>query len=106
VAEELRRIRVAWDETRFLIGEPGRCVVVARRADDDWWIGGINGSHDPRTLDLPLPAGTTDRGWRVIGDGDGRDAFVVRDLPAGQASLHVELAPRGGVFARSFRAAG
>jgi alpha-glucosidase len=98
VAGELRALPVAWDETRFLVGEPGRCAVVARRRGDGWWIGGINGLDQPRTLELPLPAPP---GWRVIADGDSRDAVDVRDLPAGAGTLRVDLAPRGGVFARS-----
>ncbi|HYJ74421.1 MAG TPA: glycoside hydrolase family 97 catalytic domain-containing protein, partial [Kineosporiaceae bacterium] len=103
VAEELRRVPVVWDETRFLVGEPGRCAVVARRAGGGWWIGGINGTDGSRTLDLALPS---DAGWRVVADGGGRDAFAVRDLPAGEGRLRVELAPRGGVLARSSGTAG
>jgi len=103
VAEELRLIPVAWDESRFLVGEPGRCVVVARRQGDGWWIGGINGTDRPRALELELPVGGE---WRLIADGADRDAFDIRQLPADHTALRLDLAPRGGFLARSARARG
>ncbi len=50
----LRDAPARWDETRCLIGEPGRTVVFARRAGESWFIAGINGaSHRSRVaLDL------------------------------------------------------
>ncbi len=43
-----------WDETRCLIGEPGRLAVFARRAGNSWFIAGINGTKRvvPVKLDL------------------------------------------------------
>ncbi|MDD4032320.1 MAG: glycoside hydrolase family 97 catalytic domain-containing protein [Bacteroidales bacterium] len=46
----------AWDETRFLVGEPGSCTVVARRSGSKWYIGGINGDIEVKTLQLNIPA--------------------------------------------------
>jgi len=40
-----------WDETRVLVAEPGRCLVVARRRGDDWWIGGMTA---PEKVELSL----------------------------------------------------
>jgi hypothetical protein len=100
VAEELRRVPVVWDETRFLLAEPGRFVVVARRHGDVWWVGGINGTDDPRTLELTLPV-AAEGSWRLIADGAGRDAFDVRELPPGHTSLQLDVQPRGGFLARS-----
>jgi alpha-glucosidase len=102
VAEELRLVPVAWDETRFLVAEPGRCVVVARRRGDGWWVAGINGVGEPRAVEIELGELTGDHhAWRVLSDGDRRDAFAVRDLPPGTSRLALDLAPRGGFFARS-----
>lgn len=39
--EFIRRVPTAWDETRFLSGEPGRHIVLARRAGDMWYIGAM-----------------------------------------------------------------
>ena len=38
----LRQVPSAWDETRALAGEPGQSVVVARRAGNVWYVGGLN----------------------------------------------------------------
>lgn len=43
-----------WDETKCLLGEPGRVAVFARRSGSSWFIAGINGTNEalPLTLDL------------------------------------------------------
>jgi hypothetical protein len=43
-----------WDETRCLVGEPGRAVVFARRTGSSWFIAGLNGTDASRTLKLDL----------------------------------------------------
>jgi hypothetical protein len=95
VADVLRRVPVVWDETRFLVAEPGRCVVLARRRGEQWWVAGVNGLAEPRALELDLtPLGTAR--WRVLGDGDSRDEIAVRESGA---VLRLRLAPRGGFLA-------
>jgi alpha-glucosidase len=37
----IRRVQSAWDETRFLSGEPGRDIVLARRQGTTWYIGAM-----------------------------------------------------------------
>ncbi len=54
VQELLRDVPAAWDETRFVDGYPGEFVVLARRIDSRWYLAGINGLKETRTLDLPL----------------------------------------------------
>ena len=99
VADVLRRVPVVWDETRFLVAEPGRCVVVARRRGEDWWVAGINGLEEPRALELDLTAlGTAP--WRVLGDGAGRDEIAVRESAG---TLGLSLASRGGFLATAPR---
>ena len=43
-----------WDETRCLIGEPGKIVVFARRSGNSWFIAGLNGTTNPLPVDLDL----------------------------------------------------
>jgi alpha-glucosidase len=43
-----------WDETRCLVGEPGRVVIFARRSGASWFIVGINGSREPLPVQLDL----------------------------------------------------
>jgi alpha-glucosidase len=37
----VRRVPTAWDETRFLQGEPGRDIVLARREGRAWYVGAM-----------------------------------------------------------------
>jgi alpha-glucosidase len=37
----LRAVPTYWDETRVLMGEPGKLLVTARRKGKEWYIGGI-----------------------------------------------------------------
>jgi hypothetical protein len=45
-----------WDETRCLIGEPGRVAVFARRSGRSWFIAGLNGTDHSLPVDLDLSA--------------------------------------------------
>jgi alpha-glucosidase len=42
----IRRVPTAWDETRFLAGEPGRDIVLARRSGKTWYVGAMTASDD------------------------------------------------------------
>lgn len=52
----LRDAPARWDETRCLVGEPGRAAVFARRAGASWFVAGINGSSRPLRFRLDLSA--------------------------------------------------
>jgi alpha-glucosidase len=51
--EFLVKVPTTWDETRFLQGEPGEYVVIARRKGDTWYLGGLT-NWTPRELSIPL----------------------------------------------------
>ncbi len=51
--EFMTGVPTTWDETRVLHAEMGRCLVVARRKGDAWYLGGMTASQG-RELDLPL----------------------------------------------------
>jgi alpha-glucosidase len=50
----LRAAPARWDETRCLVGEPGRLAVFARRSGSSWFIAAINGSKEPVPVKLDL----------------------------------------------------
>ncbi|WP_423127210.1 glycoside hydrolase family 97 protein [Gaoshiqia sp. Z1-71] len=43
--EFFNNVPTVWDETRVLIGEIGKCGIIARRSGAKWFIGGINGDE-------------------------------------------------------------
>ena len=56
VLQIFRDAPARWDETRCLLGEPGRAVVFARRKGNSWFVAGINGTAAELPADLDLTA--------------------------------------------------
>ncbi|WP_284614972.1 glycoside hydrolase family 97 protein [Aquabacterium humicola] len=93
----IRRVPTAWDETRFLQGEPGRDIVLARRAGEAWYVGATT-SDEACTQRVPLdflPPGP----YRATAWEDGEVARElrrsVRTVKRGDV-LTLRLAPTGG----------
>jgi len=93
----IKRVPTAWDETRFLSGEPGQDIVLARRQGKTWYVGAMTGDQ-ARTEQVSLaflPAGK----WRatIWQDGD-----VVREIKRSERTvtnkdrLSLALATAGG----------
>ncbi|WP_457447812.1 glycoside hydrolase family 97 protein [Roseateles sp. P5_E4] len=71
----IKRVPTAWDETRFIAGEPGQDIVLARRQGKTWYIGAMTGDQartQKVSLDF-LPPGN----WRATIWQDGE---VVREV--------------------------
>ncbi len=49
----IKEVPTTWDETKVLNAEPDQYIVVARRKNKIWWIGGITGNQE-RTLQVPF----------------------------------------------------
>ncbi len=103
VKDFLRRVPVAWDNTKCLAAAPGEEVVIARQRGHEWWLGAINGTDKPRTVTLALDF-LPDGNFAVnrIGDGKGPRDFA-QAAPATVKrgdKLTVELLPYGGCAAR------
>jgi hypothetical protein len=68
--EFLKHVPTVWDETRFVAGEPGHYIVLARRSGTQWYLGGINGEQAGRDVDVSLSFLGQSRGtMTVIEDG-------------------------------------
>ena len=93
----LRELPRHWDEVRFLDGEPGRFVVLARRAGNQWFVAGLNADDTPREIQLDLNW-LGQRQGQLITDGAGEREFAEGNLSAPAARL--TLAPHGGFVAR------
>ncbi len=51
--EFIKKVPTVWDETKVLDAKVGEYVIIARRKNEDWYIGMIN-NHDGRQLSIPL----------------------------------------------------
>lgn len=97
----LRAVPASWDETRFLQGEVGDYVVVARRRGRDWFIGAMN-NETARDIAVPLDfVGTRRVRAQVWADGAAPTAIEQFDqtLDAGEP-LRLRLAANGGAAIR------
>ena len=51
----LKQLPTTWDEVRFLDGYPTKYVVLVRRTGNKWYVAGLNGTQQAKTLQLLLP---------------------------------------------------
>jgi alpha-glucosidase len=99
--EFLKHVPTVWDETRFLAGEPGQFVVLARRNGTQWYLGGVNGENAGRDVDVPLFFLAQSRcTMTVIEDGKTPRTFDNETKAVtSQDHLEVRLQPYGGFVA-------
>ncbi len=94
----LRDLPRRWDEVRFLAGEPGQYLVLARRAGVQWFVAGFNAEGADRTVTLDLGF-LKGRDADLFTDGAGPREFSIRHLKAAARTV-VTLQPSGGFVAR------
>jgi alpha-glucosidase len=95
--EFIRRVPTAWDETRFLSGDPGRAIVLARRQSGTWFIGAMT-ADEGRTEKVPLRFLTRGKHRATIWE-DGATPSDVRRSERTVTSRDVitlQLSPAGG----------
>jgi len=93
----VRRVPTSWDETRFIQGEPGRDIVLARRQGRAWYVGAM-AADEARAEHVPLrflpPGKYRATLWQ---DGDSPTAVTRRELIVSRRDvLALELAAAGG----------
>jgi len=107
-------VAVDWDDSKYLLAEPGDYLAVARKAkgNDDWFLGAIT-DENARTLNIPLSFldDNTDYIATIYADAPDADwdknpmAYVIlKKMVGSKASLKLSLAPGGGT-AVSFKKA-
>jgi alpha-glucosidase len=100
----VREVPSTWDETRFLSGQIGEFIVVARRSGREWYIGAItNGT--PREIAVPLGfLGAGGYVAEIYADAPGasnpNQTRVERRKSDASATLQLHLAPGGGAAIR------
>jgi len=89
-----------WDETRCLLGDPGRVTVFARRSDRRWFIAGINGTSEILPIALDLSAFKKFPNWLMIAEGENANMQVTVTQPSKSDEWRQEIPPRGGFILR------
>jgi hypothetical protein len=90
-----------WDETKCLVGEPGRIAVFARRSGESWFIAGINGTTNSLPVNLDLsPFKKFPKRLAVVEEAsDAKMKVAVSPLENSDEWRH-EMPPRGGFILR------
>ena len=94
----LSQLPTVWDDTKLLAGYPGVEAVIARRKGDTWYIGGINGTDEERTLRFSLNS-LSDLGTEamIIRDGmDDRNLITEENVQLRKKEFTINCLPRGG----------
>lgn len=103
VRDYLRRLPTAWDDTRCLAGQPGRYLLIARRAGAVWYVAGLNGTSEPLSLEVPLAPilqGRPAQAWWLVDGQSPREFRTHRERLTVDQPLPVRLLPRGGLVLR------
>jgi alpha-glucosidase len=98
----IRDVPTAWDETRFLDGDIGQYIVLARRKGAVWYVGAMT-NEAGRTIKLPLNflgVGIFDADIRT--DGQRPTSLVQSKRPGAsrRTILTLKLAPSGGAVVK------
>ena len=96
----IRAVPTSWDETRYIIGNVGQYIVLAKRKGETWYLGAMNG-ESARKVSIPLSfLGRGSWNAELWLDGGKPDATrrETRTLAASDA-LEVDLAATGGAVA-------
>lgn len=71
----MKAVPTVWDETRLVAGYPGDFAVMARRSGNTWYLAGINGKPEAKTLTIKLPFLPALKTIDVICDGPDLNSF-------------------------------
>ena len=110
----VRDVAVDWDESRYLLAEPGDLIVIARRAKGtaEWFVGGVT-DENRRTAEFSFDFLDPEKSYVATLYADAPDAdyrtnpeaYTIRTgKVTAKSKLKVEMAPGGG-FALSIREA-
>jgi len=97
----LKTVPTTWDDTKFLAGEPGEYVVLARRNGDAWYVAGINGVDADRDVNMTLSfLGDAHCTMTLITDAETPRTFESKtQAVTGQDNIEISLKPYGGFTA-------
>lgn len=97
-------VPTTWDETRFVAGDPGDWIVMARRKGPKWYVGGMT-NWTARKIDLPLTflgPGSFEARLYVDGSMNEEEPNSIRAetrAVGARESIPISMAPGGGFTA-------
>ncbi len=93
VKEYLQHLPTQWEDVQFIDGFPGKEVMLARKAGNEWYIVGINGEQKTKSLSLDLSE--FGKKGTLITDADSSRLFKTSELDLSK-EVKLDLMPAGG----------
>lgn len=90
VVDFIRHLPPHWDEVKFLAGFPGQYVVLARRAQGQWYVAGINGTAAEKTVTLDFAALGASGSGTLITDGHTTRDFSTHRITGATLTLSIQ----------------
>jgi len=103
IKDFLSRVPNTWDDIKFLQGEPGKGIVLARRSGDIWYIAGINGEdeHKQIAVDFSFLNNASKYSTTIFSDDTDPRTIQVRDeVYSKDKSTSIHVLPKGGFVIR------
>lgn len=101
VLDYLKKVPVAWEETKYVAGLPGEMAVLARKKHNKWYLSGINGLDGAKRFGSGLDF-LEEGAYTVTLIKDGQNArsfaYETRSFMSG-SEFEVEMLPQGGFSA-------
>lgn len=99
----LSSLPTTWDDTKLIDGYPGKFIIIARRTGDTWYISGLNGMDESKTLFFkPSQISTNAKEITMFKDGDDNRKFDIQDnckIIDNDTIIEISCLPRGGFSA-------
>jgi len=103
--EFIKHAPASWDETNVLNGVPAEYITMARRKDDEWFLGSMT-DWAPREFDIPLTfLGSGRYTAEIYADATDADKYpknvsIQKKVVDNKAHLTIKMAPGGGYAVR------
>lgn len=102
VLDFLKNLPAIWDITKFLSGYPAKDIVISRKSQQDWFVGGLNGEDFSKEIEIDFSF--LDNGnynAQIISDGENNSSFKISNVALTKKSkIKVKMSPFGGFVIR------
>lgn len=89
VKTHLQNFPTSFTDIKFIAGYPGKYVVMARKSGNKWYVAGINGTAESKTIKIDFSIFGKNKGT-IITDGDNNFSFSQSDLTLKPVDLSIK----------------
>ena len=99
----LKDVPVAWDDTKYLDGFPGRDVMMAREKNGNWYVGALNSENKVKNQKVKFDFLKEDTDYKLTLIADGKhdkDFLIYYSVVNKNSEMEVRMLRRGGFVMR------